>query len=85
LQHKVDPSVNNCLAHSIRLVSDDGVNILRRHDIARGSDYMCQQRLSSDLVQNLGMFRFQARPFARRHNRDGDARNGMRIAPGFRH
>jgi len=33
-----------------------------------------KNRLAADLMQNLGMFGFESRPLARRHNRDSDAR-----------
>jgi hypothetical protein len=38
---------------------------------------MRQQRFSANLVQNFGVFGFQARPFARRHNNDGDTRGAL--------
>jgi hypothetical protein len=47
-------------------MANDGVYILRRDDIRSRGDYMRQQRLSPDLVQNFGMFGLQARAFARR-------------------
>ena len=46
----------------------------RGHDLFRRGNHMRQDRLAADFMQNLGMFRFEPRAFARRHNRDGDAR-----------
>jgi hypothetical protein len=36
-----------------------------------------QERFSSDLVQDFGVFGFQARPFARGHDDDRNTRDAM--------
>jgi hypothetical protein len=58
-------------------MTDDGEYVLRRNDFRGRGNYMRQQRFSANLVQNFGVFGFQARPFARRHNNDGDARGAL--------
>jgi hypothetical protein len=75
LQNEVNPGVGHSLADAIGFVTNDGVYILRRNYSRGRSDYMRQQRFSSDLMQDFRMFGFQARPFARRHDCDGNTRD----------
>jgi hypothetical protein len=69
--------MSNGLANAIRFVTDDGEYISRRNDFRGCRYYVCQERFSADLVQDFGVFRFQARPFAGRHNYNSDTRNAM--------
>jgi hypothetical protein len=75
LQNEVNSGVGHSLADAIGFVTNDGVYILRRNYSRGRSDYMRQQRLSPDLMQDFRMFGFQARPFARRHDCDGNTRD----------
>src|SRR5580692_1871406 len=79
LQNEVDSRVRNRLTDAIRFVTNNGEYILRRNHFCRRRDDVRQLRFSSDLVQHLGMFGFQARPFARRHNHDADTPGAMRV------
>src|SRR5580693_7098436 len=72
LQDEVDSCVGNSLPYKICFMTNDGVYVLGRNNLGCGSDYVRQQRFSADLMQNLGVFGFEARPPARRHNRDGN-------------
>ena len=75
LQDKVDSSVTDGLTNPIGFMADNGVYILRRNHFRSRSDHMRQQRPSADLMQNFRMFGFQACPFARCHNCDGNTRD----------
>jgi hypothetical protein len=49
----------------------------RGNDLLRGSNHVRQDRLAADFMQNLGMFRLEARALARRHDRDSDGREDL--------
>ena len=70
LLHKGDAGRSYSHAHFLRLVADDSVNVVRRHDAVRCRDDVRQQRLAANLVQHLGPLRLQPRPFACRHDDD---------------
>ena len=72
LQDEVDAGGGQRLAHSLGFVSDDREDVLRRNDFAGGRHHVRQQRLSGDLVQDLGAARLQPRAFARGEDRDGE-------------
>src|SRR5579863_6098903 len=57
-------------------MSDDGEDILRRHNARGGGDHVSQQRLAGNLVQHLGMTRLQPRSFT--GGEDGDS-EGRRV------
>ena len=65
----------NSLAHLLRLVPDDAVNITRGNHGGSGADYVGNQRQAADLVQHLGRFGFQARTLARGQDGDGKTRS----------
>ena len=71
LNHELNASTLNRLADARGLVTDNGVNVFRRDDLLGGGDYMRQQRLAADFVQDFGQFRLQPRALARGHDRDG--------------
>src|ERR1041385_6335900 len=79
LQHKLHAKRLHGLAHALRLVANDYVNIIGRDDLLRRFDYVRQQRLSANLMQHLSAPGFQARAFTRSHNQNGKvARTGYR-------
>src|SRR5579862_5883303 len=57
-------------------MSDDGEDVLRRHNARGGGDYVSQQRFAGNLVQHLGMTRLQPRSFT--GGEDGDS-EGRRV------
>src|SRR5207249_1744000 len=65
LQHEIDSSMGNGLAHTLGFVADDGVDILGRDHFRRGSDNVRKQRFAANFVQHFRMFRFQPRAFTR--------------------
>ena len=74
LQHKVDARRRQRLPHPLRLVSDDGEDVLGRHNANLPQPQHGPEWLSPNFVQHLGVLRFQARAFARCQNRDGELR-----------
>ena len=80
LHDELDAGIGDRLPDSLRFVTDDGIYILRRNNVCRRGDNMGQKRFPADLMQNFRMLGFEARPLARSHYRDGDARG---VAPGF--
>ena len=78
LQDETDTGRGHGFAHAVGLVADDGVDMLGLDDLGGRGDDMGEERLAPDFVQDLGMFRLQARAFARRHNGDRDPRGGFR-------
>jgi hypothetical protein len=72
--------VSHCFTNAVRLMTNDGIHIARGNNLRGCGNYMRQQWFASDLMQNFWMFGFQARPFARRHNGNGDVRDAMRGA-----
>src|ERR1700733_3376287 len=77
LQDEVDSRCGDSLANAVGFMTDDGIYIRRRNHLRSRRDYVRQQRLPPHLMQDFGVFGFQARPLARRHNRDGDTRDPM--------
>src|SRR5208283_4438854 len=74
LEHEVHAGAGNRRTHALRLMADDHEYVARGRDLCSRGDHIRQDRLAADLMQNLGMFRFESRALARRHNRDGDTR-----------
>ena len=70
LHDEVDSCVSDGSAHALGFVSDDDVDVLRRHDCRRRTDHMCQQRFSADFMEYFGALRLQSRAFSRCHNSD---------------
>jgi hypothetical protein len=88
LQHEVHARARNRLTHALRLVADDHENVLGGHDLFRGRNHVRQDRLPANFMQNFGVFRFQPRALARRHNRDSDPwalRRRIRLVVRFCH
>ena len=85
LLDKFHAGVSDGLAHSVGLMTDDGVDIVRRDDLGRGGNHMRQQRLAADFVEHLGMFRFQPRALARSHDGDGEPRRLRIVASSLWH
>ena len=82
LQHEIDSSMGNGLAHTLGFVADDGVDILGRDHFRRGSDNVRKQRFAANFVQHFRMFRFQPRAFTRSH--DGDRHPLRALTPALR-
>ena len=80
LQHELHAGARHGFAHAFRLVPDDDENILRRQHCLGRLHHVVQQRPSADLVEDLGMSGFQPRALAGRHDGDGEARLGLRLA-----
>ena len=68
LQHEIDSSMGNGLAHTLGFVADDGVDMLGRNHFGRGSANVRKQRLAANFVQDFRMLRFQPRAFAGSHD-----------------
>src|SRR5882724_13667957 len=66
-------------------MSDDGKHVSGGNHFGRGCDHVGQKRLAADLMQHLGMFGLQPRPFTRRQYGDGDFREAMWVAICSRH
>src|SRR5207249_9937242 len=82
LQHEIDSSMGNGLAHTLGFVADDGVDILGRDHFRRGSDNVRKERFAANFVQHFRMFRFQPRAFTRSH--DGDRHPLRALTPALR-
>ena len=53
-------------------MADDGVDIFRLSDAARGGDDMAEQGLAADLVKDLGAAGLEAGSLAGCHDDDGE-------------
>jgi len=74
LQDEVDSGGLQSFSHAFCFVPDDCIHIFHGNDLSGGRDYMRQQRLSSDFMQNFRKLRLQPSSLASGHNRDSDAR-----------
>jgi len=54
------------------LMAHDYIDVLCRNNARCCGNHMGKQRLTANLVQNLGALRLQTRPFTRGHNDDGE-------------
>ena len=80
LQDEVDAGVGDGGSDAAGFVADDGEDV-RRWDYARGcGDYMGQQRLAANFMQDFGKLRLKPGAFAGGHDGDGNAgRTGGRL------
>src|ERR1700693_2097125 len=73
LQHEAHSAMSHSLAHAIGFMTNNCVHILCRNHLDRRSNDVRQERLTTYLMKNLGMFGFQPCAFACPHDCDGDA------------
>ena len=57
-------------ADYLRLMADDGVDVLNGNDAAGGVDDMREKRPAADLMEDLGALGVEPRSLARRHDED---------------
>ena len=84
LQDEVHLSIRDRSADALGFIADDRVDIPRRHNPGRSRDYMRQQRLASDFMQDFRVFRLQARALTGRHDGNGKTRPAGRRRTGTR-
>jgi hypothetical protein len=73
LQDKLHAKLFYGSADVIRLMADDDMDVMCRHDLSRCLDHMSQQRLTTNLMQHFGAAGLETRAFAGRHNDDAEA------------
>ena len=74
LEDKLNAGERDGCTYTVSLMADDAINVLGWHYRLRGVDYMQQQGLAADLMQDLGPLTFEPRTLTRGH--DGNGKSG---------